>query len=178
MWITPLQMLPERTRLGATLGVAVITAVVPMAILLLMLKAGRISDMSVSVRRERRVPMLIGAVSYLCAAVYLGVLHGPVWLRAFFFGAATATLIAMVVTFAWKISAHAIAMGGMAGMMLWLAFAGLATVDSLFWLSLVIVLGGMVGSSRLILGRHTPTQVFAGWLLGGVCVFAFMWMAY
>ena len=44
MWITPLQVLPERTRIGATLGVAIITTAIPMALLLLLMRAGRISD--------------------------------------------------------------------------------------------------------------------------------------
>ena len=31
MWITPLQILPESTRMGATLGVAIITGAIPLA---------------------------------------------------------------------------------------------------------------------------------------------------
>ena len=171
MWITPLQILPERTRMGATLGVAFITGVLPLCVLLLMLRAGMVSDLSLSHRRQRLVPMLVTVVAYLGAALYLHLLHAPVWLVAFFIGASVATTLAGLITVKWKISAHGCAMGGMAGMMLWLAAARMAPVNAMLWLSIVIVLGGLVGTSRLILDRHTPAQVACGWLLGAVAVF-------
>ncbi|MDE6498858.1 MAG: phosphatase PAP2 family protein [Muribaculaceae bacterium] len=171
MWITPLQILPERTRMGATLGVAFITGIVPLCVLLLMLRAGMVSDLSLSRRRQRLVPMLVTVAAYLGAALYLHLLHAPVWLVAFFIGASLATTVAGIITIKWKISAHGCAMGGMAGMMLWLTAARMATVNAMLWLSIVIVLGGIVGTSRLILDRHTPAQVACGWLLGAVAIF-------
>lgn len=174
MWITPLQILPERTRMGATLGVAIITGAIPLCLLLLLFRAGRIADMCISRRSERTVPMIIATLAYISAALYLGILHAPLWLRCFFYGAAAATLIAMLVNLRWKISAHGIAIGGMAGMMLWLTATGLATVNAMIWLTGVIILGGIVGSARLVLERHTPAQVMTGWLLGALCVFISM----
>lgn len=178
MWITPLQILPESTRMGATLGIAVITAAIPLCLLLIMHRMGRISDMCLSRRRERIIPMLIATLAYIGGALYLGALHAPMWLRSFFYGAAASTIIAVAVTFRWKISAHTIAMGGMAGMMLWFTVTRLATVHAMAWLSAVILLGGIVGTARLILGRHTPAQTCAGWMLGAVCVFIFMCLPY
>lgn len=178
MWITPLQILPERTRIGATIGVAVITAVIPLGILLLMLRTGHISDMSISDRRQRTVPMLIAILAYLGAALYLHILHAPLWLQCFFHGAATSTTLSLFITLRWKISAHAGAAGGMAGMMLWLTATGLATVNAMLWLTGVILLGGVIGSARLVLERHTPAQVCCGWLLSAVCVFIAMCIPY
>ncbi len=178
MWITPLQVLPERTRIGATIGVAVITAVIPTAILLLMLRTGRIADMSISDRRQRIVPMLVGILAYLAAAIYLRVLHAPLWLEAFFCGAAAAAIISLFITLRWKISAHAGAIGGMAGMMLWLTATGLATVNAMLWLTGVILLGGVVASARLVLERHSLGQVCCGWLLTAACVFIAMCLPY
>ena len=86
MWITPLQILPERTRMGATLGVAFITGILPLCVLLLMLRAGMVTDLSLSRRRQRLIPMLVTIVAYLGAALYLHLLHAPVWLTAFFIG--------------------------------------------------------------------------------------------
>lgn len=174
MWITPLQVLPESTRMGATLGVAGITGLIPLCLLLLLVRTGIVKDICLSDRRQRVIPMLIGVASYLGAAVYLSLLHAPLWLRLFFGGAAAATFLALLITLRWKISAHAIAIGGMAGMMLWLTAARMATVNAMIWLTAVIILGGIVGSARLVLERHTPAQVCAGWLLGLVCVFIFM----
>lgn len=171
MWITPLQVLPERTRLGSTLGVAFITAIVPLMLLLALLRLGRVSDFCLSDRRQRTLPMAVAALAYAAAGFYLTVLHAPHWLVGFFCGASIATLIAMIVNVWWKISAHSIAMGGMAGMMLWFAVARLATVDAIIWLTAVVMLGGIVASARLVLERHTLAQVAAGWLCGAVCVY-------
>lgn len=171
MWITPLQVLPERTRLGATLGVAIITAIIPLCVLLIMLRTGRISHMSTPRRSERSLPMAIAALSYAGAALYLSILHAPLWLTGFFCGAAVATVVALLINLCWKISAHCISIGGMAGMTLWIAAARLATVDAVIWLTSIIILGGIVASARLILDRHTPAQTAAGWLWGCVCVF-------
>lgn len=174
MWITPLQILPERTRMGATLGVAIITAVIPLCLLLLMYRTGKISDMSISHRKERTIPMLIGIAAYVGAAVYLRFLHAPAWLFGFFVGAAIASAVALLVTLRWKISAHAIAIGGMAGLMLWITATRMANVNAMLWLTAVILTGGITASARLVLERHTPAQTAVGWLWGAVCVFACM----
>ena len=178
MWITPLQVLPERTRIGATIGVAVITAVIPLGILLLLLRLGRISDMSISNRKQRTLPYLIAIAAYLAAALYLHILHAPLWLQFFFYGVAAACLTSLFITMRWKISAHAGGMGGMAGMMMWLTATGLATVNSMLWFLGVILLGGVVGSARLILKHHTAAQVCCGWLLTAVFVFVAMCLPY
>ena len=174
MWITPLQVLPERTRIGATLGVAIITAVIPLCLLLLLYRTGKISDMSISQRKQRTLPMSIGVAAYVGAAIYLKILHAPVWLPGFFIGAAIATAVALIVTLRWKISAHSIAIGGLAAVMLWIAATRLATVNAMLWLTAVIIIGGVTASARLVLDRHTPAQVCVGWLWGLICVFACM----
>lgn len=178
MWITPLHVLPERTRIGATIGVAVITAVIPLGILLILLRAGQISDMSISDRRQRTLPYLIAIAAYLAASLYLHFLRAPLWLQFFFYGVAAACAVSVVITKWWKISAHAGGMGGMAGMMLWLTATGMATVNAMLWLVGVILLGGIVGSARLILKHHTAAQVCCGWLLTAVFVFVAMCLPY
>jgi membrane-associated phospholipid phosphatase len=40
------------------------------------------------------------------------------------------------------------------------------------WLTIAIILGGLIGSSRIILNRHTTGQVFAGLILGAGAVLA------
>ena len=178
MWITPLQILPERTRLGSTIGDAIITAAIPLCLLLLLHRTGRITDMCISRRRERTIPMLIAITAYIGAALYLHSLHAPLWLCSFFYGASAATLVAMLINLLWKISAHSISIGGMTGMMLWLTATGLATVNAMIWLTAVILIGGIIGSARLVLERHTPAQVAVGWLWGCVCVFVSMCLPY
>ena len=51
LWITPLSILPERIRFGVMAMIALITAVIPTATIVTMIRLGRVSDMSISNRR-------------------------------------------------------------------------------------------------------------------------------
>jgi len=70
----------------------------------------------------------------------------------------------LFVTIRWKISAHAAAIGGLLGGFLMLS---IRLQENPVWiLSALILISGIVGSARLILGKHTSTQVYAGFMLG------------
>ena len=64
----------------------------------------------------------------------------------------------------WKISTHTAAIGGVAGALI--AFSIIFMFNPVSWLSFVLILAGMVGSSRMILRQHTLTQVLAGFGIG------------
>ncbi|MDE5643590.1 MAG: hypothetical protein K2I56_08880 [Muribaculaceae bacterium] len=172
MWLTPLVVLPERTRLVTMAVVALITAVLPTAAILTLRRLGKVSDNAISRRSERAVPFCLAFFCYLAAAWYLSSIHAPWWVARFFIGAALAVGIALIVTFRWKISAHATAVSGMAGMIIWLAFRHLLLLQPMIVITVGIMLCGAVCSSRLALHRHTFGQVGAGFLLGLGCVIA------
>lgn len=174
MWLTPLVVLPEHTRLVTTAVVALITAVLPTASILTLKRLGKISDNAISHRRERIVPFLLAFVFYMCAAWYLYSIHAPWWVGRFFLGAGMAVAIAMLITLRWKISAHATAISGMTGMIIWLAFRHLLLLQPMIVITVAIMLCGAVCSCRLALHRHTFAQVGAGFLLGIACVIAVM----
>lgn len=174
MWLTPLRVLPEKSRLLATLMIALITGVTPLAAIAAMRSMGYVSDNSISRREQRFVPMIIVLACYIGAALFLDSAHAPFWLQLFFYGAAVATAIATVITFRWKISAHCTAAGGLAGMMMWLADNQAEGLAALLFLSVVLLIVGGVGTSRLILKRHTLAQVVAGFALGFGCTFGLL----
>ena len=64
----------------------------------------------------------------------------------------------------WKISTHTAAIGGVAGALI--AFSIIFMFNPVSWLCFVLILAGMVGSSRMILRQHTLTQVVAGFGVG------------
>ena len=69
----------------------------------------------------------------------------------------------------WKISTHSAGIGGVTGALL--AFAFRFNFNPVWWLCLVILLAGAVGTSRIILRQHTVAQVIYGYLLGTLCGF-------
>ncbi len=174
LWITPLAYLPERVRFLTSVVICLITAALPMATIIFLIKAGKVSDSAVSNRRERTVPYIVTSLCYLGAAFYMGFNRAPHWLTFFFAGACFACLLALVINTMWKISAHATTMGGLCGMILYIAMNNLGMVWMMWWISGAFLLTGAVGSARLYLNRHSPAQVYSGWIMGLVTTYLFM----
>lgn len=174
MWVTPLRSVPEETRWLVIAMVFVITGLIPLISIAVMIKLGIVSDRAVSQRNQRYIPMSVAAVCYFGAAMFTGSIGAPFWMKMFFFGAAVATIIDLLITLKWKISAHTTSMGGLVGMMFWFAVSGLADVNVMIMLSMGIVLAGVMCTARLLLKRHTLGQVIAGLILGFACCFVAM----
>ncbi len=146
------------------LQVFAISTVLPMAALLLLIWWNKVSDIMVGSRSERSVPYLINA---LClAALYFNFrkLGLADFITGSVLGAMISVMVAYVINMKWKISAHGIGMGGALGMVL--ALSAEFTRPFMIPLLIVIVLAGLVGSSRLFLQAHTPGQLYAGYVVG------------
>lgn len=172
LWLTPLASVGTGKRLVVLGVVGVLTAIVPTALIFTLIKLGKAGDVSLATRKERTIPYIAGAAVYEITACYLGYIHAPTWLYAFYIGGALSALIALLITLKWKISAHASAVGGVAAATLWLVSRHLITGGAMVTATAVVVLCGLVGTSRLILCRHTPGQVYAGYALGAGCELA------
>ncbi|MDE6134020.1 MAG: hypothetical protein K2F79_00395 [Muribaculaceae bacterium] len=162
LWLTPMHILPLGNRLSALLGVAFITTVIPFVYILIMIRLGRISDTSISDRRQRTLPYCVTILCYIAAAIFLLTLKAPRWMCFFFVGAALVTLISMLITRSWKISAHTGGAGALAALVFWLAMRGYLTICPLAVLSAAVAIVGIMAWARLYLDRHTLAQTAAG----------------
>lgn len=174
MWVTPLRAVPERHRVIAIILIFIITGLIPVVCISVLIKLGMVSDRAVSNRRQRFIPMTVATVCYFAAGIFMGSLGAPWWMRMFFYGAALATIIDCIISFWWKISAHTTSVGGLVGMMLWLAVTDIADVNTMIMLSVGILLCGAMCTARLVLHRHTMAQTLAGLGVGIGCVFGLM----
>jgi membrane-associated phospholipid phosphatase len=68
-----------------------------------------------------------------------------------------------------KISTHTTAIGGITGSLL--AFAELFVFNPLWWLCVVLILAGLVGTGRMILRQHSLHEVVYGYLIGTIISF-------
>lgn len=169
MWGSPLAWLPERTRWYAVLYTAGITGLLPAIAILIMRLSGAVSSPSLTRRDERTMPYIVAVLCYMACGWYFIQAHAPQWLVMFFAGAAVAIIVAAVVNSRCKISAHAVAAGGLIALVIRLIIIDRYGFDLTGALTGVIIAAGMSGTSRLILGRHTPAQVWWGYLTGLVC---------
>lgn len=122
-------------------------------------------------RQERRaIPYLISIACYFLCCHLMGRLHIPSFVAAILISALIVQIVCAMVNVWWKISTHTTAIGGVAGALV--AFSQLFLFNPVWWLSLVLILAGMVGSSRMILRQHSLHQVVAGFLIGIPCGYA------
>jgi len=176
MWVTTLSIIDERTRFISSLMVLCITAAIPVAILLGLLRAGKISNIDISNRKQRFIPVAACGLCYLAAAIYVYRLHAPLWLSMMFVGAFIGAMICAIVSLWWKISAHGLGIGGLTGMLVRLEVMHICLVDMLPWISAIIILGGILGLCRVVLGAHNTLQFITGEILGALAVYTAMCM--
>jgi hypothetical protein len=142
----------------------VFTFVLPAINSLILLKAKRISSLHMETSRERAIPYFSTSL-YFFALYYL--FHSAEFPPVFvilILGAGISILLTFIINFKWKISAHAIGVGGIVGATLGMSYR--LMIDLRYILILVILLAGVVGYARLKLNAHTPAQVYTGFLMG------------
>lgn len=163
-------VMPEKMRYVTVLFVFLTSFVLPLLVMLILLKVGKIKSLEMETRHERILPLLI--VSIFFYLTYHLLKQGPYFLlfNIFMLGATLLVIISLFVNYFFKISIHMLALGGMFG-----TFAGFSiafNLDLSFLLYLIIFFSGIVGFARLKLDAHTPAQVYSGFILGSVFMLA------
>ena len=172
LWCSFLNANPVGDRVAALMVVFGITCILPIVFIALLHNFKVIKDKRLDERAERSIPYVFAILCYVAAFFYLDHIHAPQWFSAFMAGGALACAVSFVVNLKWKISAH---MAGMVGVVTLLFELHNPTnrleafdLSWILWIS--VLLAGVLGSSRMVLGRHTLGQVLAGAVNGVVCV--------
>lgn len=84
------------------------------------------------------------------------------------FIAAIVILMLCAIIHRWyHISLHCAAIGGLLGAIT--SYSVIFSFNPIWWMCFIILLGGLVGTSRMVLKKYTLIQVVAGFLLGTIC---------
>jgi len=131
--------------------------ILPIALVLILRKQGRIVDRDATIKEERILPLVLGSVIYSAGLIILLFHHVNPLTLSFWFCYISNTIAVIFITRLWKISAHMLGVSG--------PFA--AAMYVLGWPALLLAaVPFAVGWSRLFLKVHTPAQVLAGGLMG------------
>lgn len=170
LWVSFLCMLPVGVRWVIVIVVLGITCILPVIAITVMHNFKVITDTTLEKRTERTIPYVVGIVCTLGAAFYLHHTHSPMWFVMFPVGAALTTGVLMLVNLKWKISAHLAGVGGVTALLYQIHAQALEAFDLLWLICFTILAAGALGTSRILLGKHTLAQVLAGYAVGYVCV--------
>ncbi len=119
-------------------------------------------------QRERRaVPYVISICCYLACNYFMVMMHIPYFMRSIITIALLVQVVCALLNNWWKISTHTAAIGAFASSLL--VFAGIFGINPIWWFSTIIILAGILGTSRMLLRQHTLGQVVGGFLVGFAC---------
>ena len=126
-------------------------------------------------KERRAVPYVISILCYFFCIYLMDQLHIPHFMGTILSAALCIQVVCALINVWWKISTHTAAIGGVAGALF--VFGEYFNFNPVWWLCLVLILAGILGSSRMILRQHTLWQVVAGFLVGIVCsVFGLLYL--
>lgn len=165
-WLSMLSFAPMRSKVIITLIVFGFTAVLPSLAILVLMKFGDVKDVGLSRRTDRFIPYIITGCCFLGCGLYLSTTGLPKWVSYFYIGAAVAAGVNLLVNFKWKISAHGAGIGGFIAMILIMNRYGLPHYNLWLWCVGAVIAGGLLGTARVWLGRHTPMQTIMGEIVG------------
>jgi len=147
-----------------------LTYVVPVLLLLFLRNFGFIKDFQVSTIKERRFPVIF----MIFLLYFLGntIIQIPTIrnLGILFYGTSLSlTCIYVLFSVKLKSSLHLVSMGNMIGF--FLIMTNINSLSMLPIIILLVLLSGILASSRLYLKAHTPLELIIGFSLGIVCQF-------
>jgi hypothetical protein len=156
------------------------TFAMPMFAVVLMKTLGMVKSIELDDRQDRIGPYIITGVFYLTMFVSFKNNQGlPLSLSVAMLGATIALFTAFFFNNFSKISAHAVGMGGLVGMSVVnaiffsfdtftinLGLLGGLEISTNLLLITVIILAGLVCTSRLLLDAHTSAQLYGGLAVG------------
>ena len=157
---------------GIVLGIVYcFTILTPTITIFLFRKINGFARQELSERKKRYVPILLTIISYVFCLLMMRKLNIPWYMTGIIL-----SIICILVNLKWKLSEHMAGMGGIIGGLV--SFSALFSYNPVVWLCLFILIAGILGSARIVLGHHTLGEVLSGFVVGLVCSFLILHPAY
>lgn len=118
-------------------------------------------------RERRMVPYVISILCYFACVYVMNRLHMPHFMGSIVVAALVVQMVCAIVNVWWKVSEHTAAIGGIGGALF--AYAEFLGFNPVWWLCLVFLVGGLLGTCRMLLRQHTLGQVVGGFWIGFFC---------
>ena len=151
-----LRIMPIQYKLIVLGIVYCFTILTPTITIFLFRKINGFARQELSERKKRYVPILLTIISNI-----------PWYMTGIILASLVVSIICIAVNLKWKLSEHMAGMGGVIGGLI--SFSALFGYNPVGWLCLFILIAGILGSARIVLGHHTLGEVLSGFAVGLIC---------
>lgn len=148
----------------------------PLISVLLLKGLGLISSIQLKDRKDRIIPFIICNIWYFWIwYVWRGLPGAPHYLVVFALGVFLASSLGLLANIYIKISMHGIAVGTAITFLILLTINP-ASPNLTTYLGVSLLAAGVIGTSRLLLGAHTPKEYYVGLLIGAMTIIIASWL--
>ena len=162
-----LRIMPIQYKLIVLGIVYCFTILTPTITIFLFRKINGFARQELSERKKRYVPILLTIISYVFCLLMMRRLNIPWYMTGIILVSLVVSIICIAVNLKWKLSEHMAGMGGGIGGLI--SFSALFGYNPVGWLCLFILIAGILGSARIVLGHHTLGEVLSGFAVGLIC---------
>jgi hypothetical protein len=136
----------------------------PVINMYILYKLGRISTLTIKDQKERTFPYFVTSCFYF--GLFYLFLDLSIWpsIKVLVFGAGLAILLTALINMRFKISAHMVGAGGLLGSVIIVSMA--IKYNAVPLICVLILICGLIATSRLYLKAHEPRQIYSGFFLG------------
>lgn len=144
--------------------VAFIGVFFPLLTTLLLKGLGFIQSIYMRDPKDRIIPLITTMIYYFWLYWVHKNLEAPFILRVMMLGTFWGVIVLFLVSIFFKVSMHTSVAGAVLGLMIILMM--ISPVNMLLPFFLSIIAAGIIGTARLALGAHKPSEIWLGYLLG------------
>lgn len=154
-----------RLKMLRFISVVLLTAFFPAFVVFLLKQLGLIRSIYLKTQKERIVPY-IASMFFFFWIFYVSrnLADSPPFFVIMLLGVFISSIAALMANIYFKVSMHAIAMGGMVCFFAILAMQG--TFSMGIYLSVAVLVAGLVCTCRFLVSDHYPFEVYSGFFLG------------
>jgi len=157
--------------------ILIITILVPILFFMLLRSTGHVKSVMVHETSQRRIPLILQCFLYILLVKRSIIITRYPELHFFFLGALFSTILALVCSlFKIKASLHMLAISSFTIFVIGLSIH--LQLQNPYWAAFLILMTGIVASSRLVMEAHTNNELLIGTFLGVFpqLLFLYLWL--
>jgi len=165
--VSYLHIMPLMYKLTILALVFIFTILTPILAILTYCRLHHLKMSDLNTRGLRFMPFIFTIVSYGCCLAVMRKMNIPWYMSGIILAALLMQLLCIIFNLKWKLSEHMAGAGAIIGGVV--AFSELFGYNPVWWLCIIILMAGVLGSARITLGHHSIGEVLGGLVVGMVC---------